>query len=240
MKIEVIVRYNSDLTITYDNSTIIGDVTIGNELFSPSNTPQFGVIVPYGTIKVFDKDLVIYNKLLDNTLTKDESDEKDYLVNVIVKLDSNPLGTFESTISYSLIEKVITLNLSNSLEHWDNIPYSGFTFFDWRLTRFDKDENGEIIDPDLSDQSVELQERLKDYISAYELFNILVLETKKYEGEDSFEELGDLEEHLSLINVCAPNLQTTSLMDAWNIFCTLTLTCICKNENNKIMLVRIC
>ena len=35
MNIELKIKYNEDLTISYKNDTIIGEIVIGNEIFSP-------------------------------------------------------------------------------------------------------------------------------------------------------------------------------------------------------------
>lgn len=241
MKVEIIVRYNSELTITYNNDLIIGDIIIGNELFSPDGSPDFKVMKPYGSIKVFDKDLRIYNALLNNTLVNESYEiQDDFIVKVEVYLDSKLLGVFEATIKYSIIEKIISFELSNSLSNWDKHKYSGFNFFDWRLTKFDSDEFGNLIQPNLSDLTIEFSERQKDYISSYELYNILVSETEKYEGENSFIIDDEMVEYLTKINICAPNLEVKNLLEAWNYFCSITFTCLYKNYDGKISLVRIC
>lgn len=241
MKVEVVVRYNNNLTITYDNSTIIGSMTIGNELYSPQGAPEFEVVMPYGSIKVFDKGSEVYNAILNNTLINESYEtEDDFIVKVDIYLDSSHLGTFEATIDYSFLERIICFELSNNLSNWEKYKYSGFTFFDWRLSKCIKGVDNRLVPYDLSYPKTELEERLKDYITGYELCNILILETQKYEKNTSFKIDDSVVDYLEKINICAPNLEVSNLLEAWNHFCSITFTCLYKNSSNQIEIIRVC
>lgn len=223
LEIKVTYDITYEVSVTYTDADIMRDLNVGTQSEGDLTNVSFGIVSKYGSFSVFDKNDFVRNAIIAGTLSSDS------VVFVEVKIDGTVIAYQQASIQYDMEACEIIFEFMDSLNEWANINYPGFTFFSV-YDASEKTSGGSIYGGLISgDMHIAM-------LTGEELYNKLKIFT---EGQNEvFETLSTVTlTWLQSIKIYVPFIEPCLLSDAWNDFCTLTLTHLYKGPTGAIRVV---